>query len=137
MSLYLCIFDDDEEIDGVEIGAYSDFATFRRVIAEQLESHRPGSRFPILMLHSDCDGEWTVEDCESLQNELDAIVTELKNLPARDFFTEWQKNVAKKHGIKPANLYECFIDIDGEPMFDRLGDLVKLARRKKLPILFQ
>ena len=34
VSLYLCIFNDDEEVDGVDVGAYSDFAYFRKIIAE-------------------------------------------------------------------------------------------------------
>ena len=137
MSLYLCIFDDDEEIEGVEIGAYSDFAVFRKIVAEILENGQQGSRFPTFMLHSDCDGEWTVEESRRLQFELETVIAELKKLPPRAFFTEWQENAAKKHGLKPANLHECFIDIDGDLLLDRLVELVKLAQQRNLPILFQ
>ena len=127
MSLYLCIFDEDEELDGVDTGAYSDFGDFRNTIAKELEREKIGSRFPTLMLHSDCDGQWEVEDCEKLERELETISSELKRQPPKMFFAEWQKNVAKQCGLRPENLYDCFIDVDGEPLLERLLGLVRLA----------
>ena len=137
MSLYLCVFDDDEELDGVDIGAYSDFGDFRNTIMRELESGTAGSQFPALMLHSDCDGEWSVQDCEKLEQELEMISAEFKQRAPKPFFAEWQKNVAKQCGLHPGNLYDCFIDVDGEPLLERLLGLAKLARRRELPILFQ
>jgi len=137
MSLYLCIFDDDEELDGVDIGAYSDFAHFRKTIVSVLEANEAGSRFPVLILHSDCDGEWSVTDCSMLESELETIDRELKQLPPKPFFAEWQKQVAKRNGLRPANLYDCFIDVDGEPLIERLLGLARLACHRGLPILFQ
>jgi len=137
MSLYLCIFDEDDELDGVAVGAYSDFGNFRDIVAGVLEGGKWGSRFPVLMSHSDCDGEWSVDDCRKLHVEIDTITTELRQLPPREFFAEWQKSVAKKIGLHPANLYDCFIDVDGQPLLERLVSLIELAQRRGLPILFQ
>jgi len=137
MSLYLCIFDEDEELDGVDVGAYSDFGDFHDTVANVLEGRKAGSRFPVLMLRSGCDSEWNVVQCCKLESELETISAELKQQPPKEFFAEWQKNVAKKLGHRPATLYDCFIDVDGEPLLERLLGLVKLAQQRKLPILFQ
>jgi hypothetical protein len=137
MSLYLCIFDDDEELGGVDVGAYSDFGNFRKTIADVLENGQAGSRFPLLMLHPDCDGEWSVNDCQKLESELKTISAELKKQPPREFFSGWQKNAAKQFSLHPMNLYDCFIDVDGEPLLERLLDLVLLAESRGLPIIFQ
>jgi hypothetical protein len=137
MSLYLCVFDEDQELDGVDAGAYSDFGDLRNTIAKELEHGKIGSRFPTLMLHSDCDGEFNVQDCEKLENELQIISAEFKERPPKKFFAEWQMNVAKKCGLRPQSLYDCFIDADGEPLLERLLGLARLAQRRKLPILFQ
>jgi hypothetical protein len=137
MSLYLCVFDEDEELDGVDAGAYSDFGDFRNTIAKELERGKIGSRFPTLMLHSDCDGQWDVEHCEKLESELEVISAEFKERPPKPFFAEWQKNIAKQYGLCPGNLCDCFIDVDGEPLLERLVGLAQLAQRRQLPILFQ
>ena len=137
MSLYLCMFQDDDEVDGVALGAYSDFGNFRDTVATALEGGRVGSRFPVLMLHSDCDGEWSVDDCRKLEIELETISAELKVQPPRKLFSEWQQGVAKRIGLNPTNLYDCFMDVDGEPLLERLLDLARLAQRRGLPIVFQ
>lgn len=137
MSLYFCIFDDEEELDGVDVGAYSDFGDFRNTVVRELERGMGGSRFPTLILHSDCDGEWNLDDCSKLEPELEVICAELKQRPSREFFAEWQKNLAKKLDLRPTTLYDCFIDVDGELLLERMLGLVRLARRRELPILFQ
>ena len=137
MSLYLCIFDEDEELDGVDVGAYSDFGNFRDTIVRELERGSTGSRFPTFMLHADCDGQWNAGDCGKLENELETISAELKQRPPKEFFAEWQKNAAKQCGLCPKSLYDCFIDVDGEPLLERLLGLTSLAQRRGLPILFQ
>lgn len=137
MSLYLCVFDDDEELEGVDVGAYSDFGNFRDTIANVIEHGNTGSRFPILMLHEDCDGQWDVEDCKELARELETISFEFKKEPPTAFFAEWQRNVAKQQGLQPQSLYDCFIDVDGEPLLERLLGLTRFAQRRQLPILFQ
>ncbi|HEX3624545.1 MAG TPA: Imm70 family immunity protein [Verrucomicrobiae bacterium] len=137
MGLYLCIFDGDDEIDGVEIGSYADFGELRDYVARELECGVIGSRFPTFMLHSDCDGEWSASNCETLQHELGEIEAELKQRPPVPFFSEWQRLVAKSIGLHPQNAFESFIDVDGEFLLDRLQVLVKKATERGLPILFQ
>jgi len=52
MGLYLCVFDGEEELDGVEVGFYADFGTFRNAVVRHLENGKAGSRFPTLIHHS-------------------------------------------------------------------------------------
>jgi Immunity protein 70 len=137
MGLYLCIFDGDEDVDGVEVGAYTDYNALRDYVVRELETGRAGSRFPTFVLHSDCDGEWSVAECQRLQGELAEIVADLKERPAIDFASDWQKVVAKSVGLKPQNAFESFIDVDGEFLIDRLQSLVKNAVARRLPIVFQ
>lgn len=73
MGLYLCIFDDDDEIEGLEIGAYSDFEFFCSTVTELLEEGVTGSKYPTLILHADSDGEWSPSECETLKRELEDI----------------------------------------------------------------
>ncbi len=137
MGLYLCVFDEDEELDGVEIGAYADFGAFRDTVVKELEQNRAGTRFPTLILHSDCDGDWSSSDCAKLQTELETISAEFRNLAPKPFQSDWQKSVANQIGLTPKNLYDCFIDVDGEPLLERLLKLAQLAQKRQLPILFQ
>ncbi len=137
MGLYICIFDGDEEIDGVEVGAYADYNALRDYTVRELEAGRAGSRFPTFVLHSDCDGEWSLADCERLQGELAEIVTVLKERPAIKFVSDWQKVAAKSIGLDPQNAFESFIDVDGELLLERLQRLVDTALERRLPILFQ
>lgn len=137
MGLYLCIFDGDEDVDGVEVGAYADYNALRDYVVRELEGGRAGSRFPTFVVHSDCDGEWSVTECQRLQGELAEIGAALKRRPAIDFASEWQNGVAKSIGLKPQSALECFIDVDGEFLLDRLQSLVKNAIVRRLPILFQ
>ncbi|HEV3418167.1 MAG TPA: Imm70 family immunity protein, partial [Pirellulales bacterium] len=94
MGLYFCVFDDDEELDGVEVGGYDDFNSFRSAVTGHLEKGRRGSSFPTLILHSDCDGEWTAELCGNLANELQSIKGAFLKLPPVHFESGWQKSVA-------------------------------------------
>lgn len=137
MGLYLCIFDGDEDIDGVEVGAYSDYNALRDYVVRELEDGRPGSHFPTFVLHSDCDGEWSVAQCQRLESELVEIIAALKERPPNDFASDWQKVVAKSIGLKPQNALESFIDVDGEFVLERLQDLVKKSLERHLPIVFQ
>ena len=60
MSLYLAIFDGDEDVAGWVFGHYSDFGCFRDTISAKLKA----ADYPILMTHSDCDGECGSDDCD-------------------------------------------------------------------------
>ncbi len=137
MGLYLCVFDNDDEIEGVDVGSYSDFDFFRSSVTELLEGGIAGNKFPTLIIHSDSDGEWSLTECESLRHELIAISSEFQQLPGIQFRAEWQQQVGKSLGLKPASLYESFIDVDGELLLDRLIRLCDVATERAMPILFQ
>lgn len=137
MGLYLCIFNGNEELEAVEVGRYADFGAFRDAVRDQLEGGDPGSRFPTLMLHSDCDGEWSPAEAETLQGELQRIAEEFAALPPAPLPDDWQRSVARSIGITPSNLADCFFDVDGESLLDRLQELCACSARRGLPILFQ
>lgn len=137
MGLYLAIFDGDEELDGVEVGSYADFATFRSAVATHVEGGVAGSRCPTLMDHSDCDGLWSPEESALLQSELAMIVQAFMELPPEPLGDGWKLEVAKMFGLRPANLYESFFDVDGEPLLDRFMGLAQISVEQNLPILFQ
>ncbi|MBL9085251.1 MAG: hypothetical protein JNK76_25825 [Planctomycetales bacterium] len=137
MGLYLCVFDEDEELGGVEVGTYSDFDAFRSTVIDQLEQGRSGAKYPTLILHSDCDGEWSAASCVTLKDELREIADNFQRLPPRIFAVEWQQQTAKLLGLKPLSLYDSFIDVDGEPLLERLQHLCDIAIRSERPILFQ
>ena len=137
MGLYLCVFDDDDELEGVEVGSYSDFGFFRSSVTELLEGGVAGSRFPTIIIQSDSYGEWSFTECESLRQELMTIASEFQKLPGIPFRAEWQQQVGKLLGLKPASLHESFIDVDGELLLDRLIRLCDVATERAMPILFQ
>ncbi len=137
MGLYLCVFDDDEELEGVEIGNYADFQAFRNSVSDMLEGGIKGARFPTLILHFDSDGEWSHSECDTLKRELTTIANEFTQLPAKPYPAEWQRQVGDLLGLKPTSLHESFIDVDGEPLLDRLVELCDIAIQRQLPIVFQ
>jgi hypothetical protein len=137
MGLYLCVFEGDDEIEGVEVGSYSDFEWFRGLVAEKLEGGVVGSRFPVLMLHADSDGEWSINQCAGLRAELLEVSQEFRRLPACPFPSGWQKSVLRSLGLTPSSLYESIIDVDGECLLQRLVGLCDKALEKGQPVLFQ
>jgi len=56
MGLYLAVFDDEDELDGVEVGLIG-LQQFSKCDSKN-ENWKMGggSQFPTLILHSDCDG---------------------------------------------------------------------------------
>lgn len=137
MSLYLCVFASDGELEGVELGAYSDFDHFRSTVTEVLEGGAAGSAFPTLVRHSNCDGEWTAADCHALMTELMSIAVAFRELPPRQLPDGWQRSIAEGQDLVPQNLYQSFIDVDGLPLIGRLLDLCRRAVSSSQPILFQ
>ncbi len=137
MGLYLAVFEDGNELDGVEVGPYASFGIFRHAVVNNLENRAAGSRFPTLILHSDCDGQWSAQEAATLEHELVEISTRFQELPPIPLEADWQKQTAKTVGIYPRNLYDCFFDVDGEPLIERLIGLAKLSQSRDLPILFQ
>lgn len=108
MGLYLCIFDGDEDIDGLEVGSYADYNALRDYVVRELEEGKAGSRFPAFVMHSDSDGEWSVEECSNLRDELSAIVGAMKTRPPVEFFSEWQRAVARSVGLVPQKCLRIF-----------------------------
>ena len=137
MGLYLCVFDGEDEIDGVEVGPYADFGELRDYVVRELEGGKAGTRFPTFILHSDCDGEWSVDDATKPLAELETIVSSMKVQKPVPFFSEWQSRVAKSVGLVPKSAFESFIDVDGEFVLMRIQNLVGVALERQLPILFQ
>ena len=134
----MCIFDGDEEVDGIEVGSYAEFGTIRELIRDELEHGQQGARFPTLQLHADSDGEWSPSECRVLQQELQTVISELSRMPSRPaVMPEWKQELVKEQGAAPRNLAECFVDVDGEFLLSRMAALCELAIRKQLPILFQ
>jgi immunity protein 70 of polymorphic toxin system len=137
MSLYLCVFKEDEEIEGVEVGSYADFNFFREGVVATVEEGRPGSVCPVLINHSDCDGSWSPAQAASLMLELAIIERTMKEYPPVTFNSSWKEEVARTSGIVPTNFLECFFDVDGEPLLARLNDLAAASVKNDAPILFQ
>jgi hypothetical protein len=137
MSLYLCVFRGETEVEGVEVGSYADFSSFRQSVCAELEDGQPGCRFPTLMLHSDCDGEWDLDACMKLRAELTEISEAFKTLPPEPYPSTWQRDLAKSLGMSPMSLHDSFIDVDGEPLIERLLTLCQVALAQGEPILFQ
>ena len=137
MGLYLAIFEDENEVDGVEVGAYDDFGAFRDAVVEKLEAGKAGSKFPTLILHSDCDGHWSPSEAAKLEKELEQIAQGFRRLSPVPLGSGWKRKVAQSFGLRIESLYDCFFDVDGEPLVERLVGLTKLSQRRNLPILFQ
>lgn len=139
MGLYLCVFGSDEsddDLDGIEVGTYEDFGAFREEIHRRLEAGEDwGARFPTLLEHSDCDGEWTVDECRALRDELTTIRAAWAAIDPPPY-TGWRAEAAEHAGHRPDNLAEYFIDVDGEILLDRMNDLAQLAIEAGRPVTF-
>ncbi len=141
MGLYLAIFEGQTELDGFEIGAYQDFDGFRQAIVSKLENGEQGSKFPVLQLHSDCDGQWSMHELPALLNELEEIrIAFLKLGPIlpKAYDGTWQGAVLNELDLGyPNSLHTSFFDCNGEPYLDGIIRLARLGLAKDLPILFQ
>jgi len=131
MSLYLAIFDDDDEVDGWVLGRYSDFGYFRDVVARYFTI----DQLPTLLGHSDCDGEWSSSELPSLRHELLAVAERFRQLPPEPVVDAFDHTERFRHDTHC--LADCFHNIDGERLIDALLALVDHAESLDLPILFQ
>jgi len=131
MSLYLTIFDGDKEVVGWCFGQYSDFGAFRDAIAANLKS----SDYPILMEHSDCDGEWPVGDLPNLKKELQKIAGHFQGIPPSEPQIGFEHTAQFRTEAK--SLYECYHNVDGENVFEALIALCDKGLETRCPILFQ
>lgn len=116
MGLYLAVFvadDVDDEVDGVEVGSYDDFHTFREQVRTRLEDGVAGARFPVLMHHHDSAGVWTSAEAAELLDELATIRTELGDVV---------------HTLR---------DVEGDLLVVRIADLARASIARDRPIEFQ
>lgn len=137
MGLYLVVFDDENELDGVEIGLYKDFEHFRINVMNFVEDGKHASKCPTLMLHSDCDGIWNPSESALLKDELKLIESIFKSLQPIPIEEGWQQNIVDTYGLKMKTLFDCFFDVDGTPLIDRIMDLCELSISRNLDIVFQ
>ena len=133
MGLYLCIFTEDgeDEIAGHEVGHYSDFGWFRDTIAKHLRA----PDYPVLMQHSDSDGEWSVTELPSLARELESIATAFRALPPEEPQGAFEHTA--EYRADAQSLYDCFHTPDGENLFEALIDLCQQGIQAQRPITFQ
>lgn len=119
----------------MEVGSYDDFHAVRTRIASLEDAW--GERFPVLMNHSDSDGEWSSVECAELLDELRVIRDELSTQPPRDYPEgSWQSGVLRHLGAAPSDAATSLIDVDGGPLLQRLEDLASLAVTQARPISF-
>ena len=122
--------DEPQEIAECDIGHYSDFGCFRDTIARHLA---PDS-YPTLMLHSDCDGEWSLAEIPRLEEELREIGAAFRKLPPEEPTGAFEHTA--EHRVGAGSLYDCFHNVDGENLFEALLELCETAREHKRPITF-
>ena len=137
MGLCLYVFSTDsvgeeepDEVAECNVGHYSDFSCFRDTIVAKLNA----SRYPTLMQHSDCDGEWTAAELPTLEDELTEIASEFKRLPPEEPREAFEHTAAERVGA--SSLYDCFHDVDGENLFESLLSLCGAAKEHGRPITF-
>jgi hypothetical protein len=136
MSLYLCVMDtrSEYEHDGVEVGPYSYFGEVRNLL--RVELSRVGLKAPLFLDHIDSFGEWPPGLLEALQLELTAIESTIGSRPSR-MISDSAWYVSWYAGSRPNTLREAVVDIEGDPLIPRLLLLVEVAKKHRLPILFQ
>ncbi|WP_321814046.1 MULTISPECIES: hypothetical protein [unclassified Paraburkholderia] len=86
------------------IGASLSMLTFANPTL--VEGGYPATLCPVLIKHSDCDGQWTPEEASLLLREFDLIQTAFSNAPPMAFNVDWKKRVAKETGIDPDSFPE-------------------------------
>jgi immunity protein 70 of polymorphic toxin system len=121
---------DPEELAACDVGHYGDFGWFRETIAR----HVNRDDFPTLMLHSDCDGEWTLADIPLLETELRDIGSRLRQLPPEEPVGAFEHTADYRAGAQ--SLYDCFHDVNGENLIEALLGLCAAARQHGRPITF-
>jgi len=132
MGLCLCVFNEElsDEHAASEVGSYADFNAFRQAVARQLGR----SDFPVLLLHSDCDGEWTVEELPALIKELDVIAAAFARLPRALYVPS--SNPAVSVPSDARTLSECYVDVQGDKLVDALRHLARTGIEFHRPISF-
>jgi len=137
MGLYLCVFDEGEDVEGIDCGGYSDWNAFIAAVVEHVEHGQRGTRVPLLTMHSDSDGEWSPAECVVLERALDEIEAVFRRQPAQPPRDGWRAQVAADLELQFDSLWDCFFDVDGENLIERLRGLAKVALDRDRPIRFQ
>ena len=131
MSLYLAVFSEEgEEIDGFQVGTYSDYGRFIDTVKANVKLEV----CKLLTEHHDSDGFWTTDECNLLINELEQIKNTLSALPPSRIDFDWATDFDYKIG---RNLDESLQNVDEEPMTSALIDLCKIAVRNNAKLHFQ
>ena len=136
MGLCLYVFDresdddDPEELAECDVGHYSDFACFRETIARHLDARK----YPTLMNHSDCDGEWSLAEIPSLEQELKNIAAQFKSLPPEQPANAFEHT--SEYRDDASSLYDCYHNVNGENLFEALIAICEAARQHERPITF-
>ena len=132
MGLYLCVFteDGDDEHAASDVGSYSDFGAFRDAVARHLNA----ADFPVLMLHSDCDGEWAVGELPALIRELDVIAAAFERLPPQSWVPATHSKVSAAPGVR--TLGDCHVDLYGQRLVDAIRHLARTGMEHGRPISF-
>lgn len=136
MGLYLCVFRGDDELEGVEVGSYDDFERFRN--AARALDRAVFRKFGTLRSNIKPNTVWSPREAVRLARELTALGAELRRLPPRPLPPgSWQEQLASERGLAPASLYDCFFDVDGEPLVERMLGLCRVSAQAREPVLFQ
>ena len=112
------------------MGHYSDFGCFR----DTIERYLGAEQFPILLTHSDCEGEWTVKELPALIRELETISAKFRMLPAEEPADAFEHTAEFREGAK--SLYESFHDVQGRNLFESLISLCQEGIEAQRLILF-
>lgn len=91
----------------------------------------------MLMLHADSDGTWEPAGAQRLESELRTIKAELGLHDPVDIPPGWHREVMAVRGLRPRSLAECYVDVDGEFLLDRLIEVAHLAQERASAIWFQ
>ncbi len=131
MSLYLTIFDGSQELVGWVFGHYSDFGMFRDIVARTMGERN----YPVLLSHSDADGEWSPLELKTLRNELNEIARVFRQCLPEHFDAAFEHSIGRRKNA--TSLYDCFQNVDGVNIFEALLDLCAIGEERDLPVLFQ
>jgi len=85
----------------------------------------------------DCDGECSTTEVAEFEEEIIEIDDEFPRCPPIAIKSDWKRVVATKFGLKANSLYDCFFDLDGDPLLERRIYPSKISRDRKLAIVFQ
>ena len=140
MSLYIAVFSNDEsddEVDGVDVGSLEDYNAFRALITAEFRDGEGKRGLPLLLESADNQPGWRAEDVPALLDEIEVVRQAFMSRPAHDFGDgAWQARVLARLGVRPRSLNESVVDVDGEPLLDRLAALARAAIGLQRPVEF-